>query len=231
MIPPMRYVLISVFALALAAWAGPAAAQSPGGDTAKFEQGKALYEARKFERAFDILRPLAEAGHAEAQYIFGRAYEHGSGPLTFDAATSLDWLLKAAKGGSIAARKRLTEVLFFSGREPASADDVWAKLMLDYYLVDGNLSRYVGLVASEDAGIQWLYDPTTVEMSRGEILRTMWFIALADTDSWYAKWQLFFRKFWQSARDWAVAEALAEVWLHGDLEAWSRAELNSRAGR
>ena len=221
MIPPMRYLLVLACVFALAVWPATAAAQSYGGDAAKFEHGRTLYEARQFEQAFAIIRPLAHAGHVEAQYIMGRAYEKGAGLILYDAVTSTEWLLKAAKGGSVLARKRLVEVIFFGGREsstrPASADFVYRILVKD-----PNFETYAHLASREKWGIKLNYDPTTVEMRRGEILKTMWLIGLAREGSPSAKIQLWWRKLHQPVDEVGVASALWVEWIDGEMQAWTK---------
>ena len=229
MILPMRNLLVLAFVFTLAAWAGPATARSHGGDAAEFEQGKTLYEAREFEPAFAILRPLAHAGHAEAQYVMGRAYENGSGPLTFDAVTSFDWYLKAVKKGSAQARKRLMEIILLPGRRFLDDYD-YAKLILSFYQIDGNWLLYARSIGSQD-GKFFSPDTTTVELPQAEILRTMWLIVLAESEPWSARIKLFLNRYSQPENERTMAETLAREWLQGDLEAWIRTELIVRAGR
>ena len=44
-----------------------------------YTEGKALYDAEKYEEAIAKLRPAAEKGHKKAQYRMGRCYDKGYG--------------------------------------------------------------------------------------------------------------------------------------------------------
>jgi TPR repeat protein len=56
------------------------------------------HEAKDYRRAMGLWLPLAEAGHAEAQYRVGRLYEEGEG-IAKDEAVAATWYRKAAEQG------------------------------------------------------------------------------------------------------------------------------------
>jgi TPR repeat protein len=76
------------FCLGLAA---PAMAQT-------YEEGKAAQKRDDFAQAFAIFLPLAEQGHARAQFSLGLLYDEGEG-VPADAAKAAYWYRKAAEQG------------------------------------------------------------------------------------------------------------------------------------
>lgn len=62
------------------------------------EDGKAAYLAGDYGRAYEILRPLAEQGDADAQITLGIMYDYGQGVPKDDAAAT-EWYRKAALHG------------------------------------------------------------------------------------------------------------------------------------
>ena len=71
--------------LTVPAWAG-------------FDEGLAAYERGDYATALREWRPLAEQGHAEAQFRLGVMYFNGHG-VALDIAEALKWLWKAADQG------------------------------------------------------------------------------------------------------------------------------------
>lgn len=60
-----------------------------------YEQGKALYDAKKYTEAIPKLRAAAEKGHAKAQYRLGKCYAKGYG-VEEDDHTAFLWFQKSA---------------------------------------------------------------------------------------------------------------------------------------
>jgi TPR repeat protein len=90
----------SVLALLLVCASWPAAA-------GPLEDGIAAYNAGNFDKAVQLLQPLAEKSNsAPAQEKIGRMYHRGRG-LPKDAGKAAEWYLKAAQGGDAAAAARL----------------------------------------------------------------------------------------------------------------------------
>ena len=65
---------------------------------ALYEEGKDLYDAKKYEQAFKKLLPAAQKGHKKAQYRVGRCYDKGHG-VTEDNQKAYQWYLKASQQG------------------------------------------------------------------------------------------------------------------------------------
>jgi TPR repeat protein len=84
--------ILIAFMLAAAAPEAPRA-QTGGGD--QWLIGKRAYEARNFKAAFRLLKPLAEAGNAEAQFMVGNMYNLGAGAPR-DNAAAIEWYRKSA---------------------------------------------------------------------------------------------------------------------------------------
>lgn len=63
-----------------------------------YEEGKALYDAKKYSEAFPKLKTAAEKGHKKAQYRLGRCYDKGHG-VKEDNAKAFEWYFKSAERG------------------------------------------------------------------------------------------------------------------------------------
>lgn len=63
-----------------------------------YKDGKALYDAKKYEQAFPKLKAAAEKGHKKAQYRLGRCYAKGRGTAENDKMAA-QWYQKAANQG------------------------------------------------------------------------------------------------------------------------------------
>lgn len=63
-----------------------------------YTEGKALYDAEKYEQAIPKLRASAEKGHKKAQYRLGRCYDKGYG-VREDDKLAFSWYMKAAAQG------------------------------------------------------------------------------------------------------------------------------------
>ncbi len=72
-------------------------------DDALFRKGKAAYENGSFSQAHELIKPLAENGHAEAQLILGDLYNAGKG-VAQDNAAAVVWFHKAAEQGNVDAQ-------------------------------------------------------------------------------------------------------------------------------
>ena len=90
----MRTLLTALTALML--FATPVVA----GD---WEDGGAAFNASNYEKAFRLLKPFAEQGHAAVQAILGYMYTTGNG-VPKDDAKAVYWYLKAAEQGNAKAQ-------------------------------------------------------------------------------------------------------------------------------
>ena len=63
-----------------------------------FEEGRAAYQEKDYEKALAILKPLAEQGDSQAQVTLGIMYDYGQG-VDKDPQEAMKWYLKAAEQG------------------------------------------------------------------------------------------------------------------------------------
>ncbi len=63
-----------------------------------FEEGKAAYQVKDYQRALEIIRPLAQKGNSQAQVTLGIMYDFGHG-VPKDSQEAIKWYIKAAKQG------------------------------------------------------------------------------------------------------------------------------------
>ncbi len=73
---------------------------------AAYAQGHQAYRAEDYKRAIQLLLPLAQQGHAGAQYDVARMYEKGEG-VEKDEKQTLDWYRRSAEGGNSRAQYKL----------------------------------------------------------------------------------------------------------------------------
>lgn len=78
----------------------------PSGGEPGFDHGYAAYRAGDYERAYAIFHPLAQAGHADAQYHLGVMHQNGWG-VERDVETTAETLLLAARQGHASAASLL----------------------------------------------------------------------------------------------------------------------------
>ena len=81
----------------------------------QIKDGFKAYFDRDYSAAFKLLQPLAQNGHAEAQFYLGNMYAHGNG-LEEDLPEAIHWYQKAADQGSVSAQIAL-EDLYSKGEE------------------------------------------------------------------------------------------------------------------
>jgi len=64
----------------------------------QLNEGLAAYDTGNYQKAFKLFKPLAEQGHAYAQYSLGFMYDKGRGTLQ-DYTKAVKWYRKAAEQG------------------------------------------------------------------------------------------------------------------------------------
>jgi TPR repeat protein len=74
---------------------------------AGYEEGVAAYNRGDFATALRELQPLAERGHAKAQFVLGFMHELGQG-VARNPAEAANWYRKAAEQGEVAAQYNLS---------------------------------------------------------------------------------------------------------------------------
>jgi hypothetical protein len=82
-------------------------AQAQSAD-ALYEQGKQLYDQKKYELAYKKLLPAAQKGHKKAQYRLARCYDKGHG-VAEDNHKAFLWYQKAAAQGHAKSQYRLAK--------------------------------------------------------------------------------------------------------------------------
>ncbi|CCQ75686.1 tetratricopeptide repeat protein [Magnetospira sp. QH-2] len=95
-----------------------------------------------FNKALRLIKPLAEAGYAEAQHLMGYLYEQGEG-VPRDTVVAHSWYEKAARKGSLKSLHNLG--LNFLYGDGVNTDFVKAEKYLKKSAEGGNTSSYVYL--------------------------------------------------------------------------------------
>jgi TPR repeat protein len=85
------------------------------------KQGALAYSKGDLPGAVNHLRPLAEGGHALAQYLLGVALANAKPPL-LNVAEGEGWLMKSAAQGNIAAMRDLGQLSMFGKSPPNRAE-------------------------------------------------------------------------------------------------------------
>lgn len=75
---------------------------------ALYEEGKKLYDQKKYTEAVKKLVPAAQKGHKKAQYRLGRCYDKGYG-VTEDNQKAYQWYLKGAQQGHAKSQYQLAK--------------------------------------------------------------------------------------------------------------------------
>src|SRR5690554_5722629 len=84
-------------------------------DDAQFHEGYQLIRAKQYKEAIAVLTPLAEQGHADAQYWLGLSYRVGRPDQDFsDMESELHWYREAAKNNQPYALWRLGKGQYLS---------------------------------------------------------------------------------------------------------------------
>ena len=104
----MRYLAVITLLVLTLAMVRPVAAQSFKPDN---NAGVAAYKRGDYARAVQHFRPLANHGHAGAQYNLGVAFDEGLG-VTKDPKQAVRWYRKAANQGYAHAQANLGATYF-----------------------------------------------------------------------------------------------------------------------
>lgn len=129
------------------------AVQVPAQD---YQDGKAAYLAKDYDKALSILKPLAEQGDGDAQVTLGLMYDFGHG-VERDPGRAIDWYTKAAEQGMPVVQHDLG-VKYFQGkgieRDYEAAARWWQKAA-DAGLADSQFN--LGLMYYRGLGIRQNY--------------------------------------------------------------------------
>jgi len=74
-----------------------------------YQQGKALYDKKEYDKAFPFMLKAAEAGHSDAQMHVGKMYYNGWG-VKHSHAKGLEWHKKAAAQGNKESQAKLKKM-------------------------------------------------------------------------------------------------------------------------
>ena len=86
---------------------------------ALYKEGKALYDAKNYQKAFPKLKAAADKGHKKAQYRVGRCYDKGYAVAKNDAV-AVSWYRKSASQGYAKAQYQLAKC-YLNGEDEAKA--------------------------------------------------------------------------------------------------------------
>ena len=99
-----------------------------------YKEGKALYEAKKYDAALPKLKIAAEKGKKGAQYRLARCYDKGHG-VPENNALAVKWYQKAAAQGHAKAQYHLGKA-YLLGKKGLAVDKKKAKTLLTKALKD-----------------------------------------------------------------------------------------------
>ena len=123
----MKHLLMMLLALMLSAGALAQHAD------ALYKEGKALYDAKNYQKAFPKLKAAADKGHKKAQYHVGRCYDKGYAVAKNDAV-AVSWYRKSASQGYAKAQYQLAKC-YLNG-EGVAKDEAKAKAWLNKAVKD-----------------------------------------------------------------------------------------------
>src|SRR5580704_17560115 len=95
------------------------------------EDGVAAYRQGDFAAAIRLLRPLADAGDAKAEFYLGRMYALGEGDVGQDPGQAIAWYRKAAQHGDAEAEFVLGVMFLDRSGAPQEEALVWLRKAAD----------------------------------------------------------------------------------------------------
>jgi len=134
----------------------------PMANAGPLEDGQEAYRRKNYSRAFSLLRPEAERGEAQAQYLVGRLYEDGFG-VEQNYGEAARWYRAAAEQGDPFAQHALS--VFYAVGWGVAADPAesvkWLRRSAEqgYYYAENDLgSRYrLGRGVPQDNNLAYLW--------------------------------------------------------------------------
>ena len=106
-----------------------------------YEEGKRLYDEKKYEQAFPLLMKAAEKGHKKAQYRIGRCYDKGNG-VEEDNKAAFAWYEKAAKQEHAKSQYQLARY-YLKGKGGITPDTEKARKLLKSAVKGGNSGKQI----------------------------------------------------------------------------------------
>ena len=139
----MKRILLSLVMLVVAL---AAVAQSAD---KLYDEGKKLYDEKKYEQAFPLLMKAAEKGLRNAQYRVGRCYDKGHG-VEEDNKTAFIWYEKAAKQEHAKAQYQLARY-YLKGKGGVAVDTEKAAKLLKKAIKNGKSGKEIEEELKADA--------------------------------------------------------------------------------
>lgn len=106
-----------------------------------YDEGKKLYDEKKYEQAFPLLMKAAEKGLRKAQYRVGRCYDKGHG-VEEDNKQAFVWYEKAAKQEHAKAQYQLARY-YLKGKGGVAIDTEKARKLLKKAVKGGKSGKEV----------------------------------------------------------------------------------------
>ena len=118
----------------------------------QFDEVIAAFQAGKYKKALEKLRPLAGQGHAEAQYTLGGLYDHGEG-VPQDDKEAVKWYRMAAEQGYAEAQLHLAHLYRVGHRIPKDYTEAtkWYRMAAEQGDANGQMS--LGVMYYEGKGV------------------------------------------------------------------------------
>jgi len=117
-----------------------------------YEEGRSAYINGDYQSAYTILRPLADAGDAEAQKMMGIMYDYGHG-VTANPQQALEWYIRSAEQGQTAVQYQVGAKYFKGENVPQDYSEAarWWELAANGGQVDAQFN--LGLMYFRGLGI------------------------------------------------------------------------------
>ena len=170
----MKRHVIRMLAVALALAVSPVSAQ--------LKEGAIAYSRGDFATAVRRLQPLAQEGHATAQYLLGAALVNAQPPLA-NVAEGESWLKKSAERGNLAAMRDLGKLNAF-GKQPSDRAQAAQWLRASADRADTESQHLLGLLFLDAEGADrkpaeaymWL----SLAAARGHVLSSVILVEAKD---------------------------------------------------
>lgn len=170
----LKYFLAVVLCAVVAAAPVRAPVRADEAQDRLVEQGVAAYDAGNYQRAKDILVPLAEAGHPKAMNIVGLMYSKGFG-YPSNRTTACDWYERSANEGYSSGSFNLSHCYYHGSGRPQDEREwlFWTKkaALQGHKGAQGNLAGLY-VETDRDEYLYWAQKAAAQGNARAKVL--MW---------------------------------------------------------
>ena len=194
MVASVRTLILSCLILVGLSNPGTAEPALPTNADALVEEGIAAYDAEDYQRAKDILLPLAEAGDAKAMNIIGLMHD-GTPVFPDDPIIECDWYEKSARSGFPSGMYNLS--ICYSHGDGRKKDP---DLMLKWRSSAAKLGHKASLI-----------NLAAMDKNRGKHYRSLMLQAV-DNGSTFAKVSLWLRGYSDDVHDVTFSEIVCVSW-------------------